>query len=1398
MMKIKTLKPTNKMVINSIGLNLSTDPRDYLIHTGDTFVHVASMKQDDTLEKLTLGLSTVLPPGSEFMLKFSYTGKIRDSLRGLYKAPYLSETGEIRTIASTQFEPISARRVFPCFDEPDFKAAWKVTIIHPQGSTALANGIEEGEPIPLPDQPGWLKSTFRETILLSTYLVAFTVNDFVYLEGRTKSNVRVRLWSRKAIVGNLKYALSVGIKVLDYFEEYYGINFPMPKQDMIAIPNFEAGAMENMGLRNSLQEKELVTRIVTHELAHQWFGNLVTLKWWDDLWLNEGFGTHMEFLGAEYASGGHFHEASNFETEAVAKAFEMDATGNSHPLSFKITRGSDASNAFDHISYYKGAAFIRMLEKIIGTESLKKGLRAYLKKYAYSNAAAIDMLRVLGEHVPEDILGPDGARFNLPKFSIPWIQQMGFPLLSVRRIDENTVEIRQKRFKANPSQKDQAQYAENPLGYRWDIPIWYQVGGRPQRIVWLPFDKERITIHVSKRGGTLMINPEAIGYYRVNYDAELWGQIAEQLDKDPKAIPPLGRCRLIDDAFQLASAGELPYQTATRLTSYLDQETDLCPWKTALKQFLVIALNLGPEAADAGSAVKAYIGGKLNPLLEKVDLDSSNFMGDEDFAKSSLLRDITSVCAYMQLPECIKKMQDIFKEKFSTTCSANDLASSCSRVPIDVRGDIYCAAMIGGDEKLFQSFRDYFKTGVNERNYLILGMSCAKDPKLIDTLLTDALETRNGFQLGDTMLAFAMVGVRPFNSQLCTDFVLKHWPRIFERFGESILSLQTLIQYGVSVTTQEQLVTLEKFLADNRETTRDSLTKWNSEVEHGKKRIAWLSKNKEPLNINRKSGKTGEIGNPDFFIIVFSMLLEISEYEWQIVICGTIGLLGTAAGLHSLFVIRRCPFLIGIVEHYCLIHAATGVIVNFGHFGWAVPSAIWHIQYDFSFVNYFISTVIFASVFVAYVARIFLAINRWLSVAFYGKYYYHVEKAKTWCYVTLIGSSVIFNIPFLIPDCRPSVYTDPFIFFYAGEGGCGPIYSDISQIKFGYLEIGVTTIMEVSSLLLLNIQLKKLERGRSGTNSRSQLGWQLRFATQLVVFNAGEIASLALYTFFNQIAASVFELFILGTACWQLQWLVVSFIYIIFQSRGEKSTATPVTLVVATRNSSRALNAELEVLNYIVSFIIYACVPFSYFARMSMAFNRWIAVAFDGKYYSYLENARVVSYGLLVVVPMLFVIPLFIPGCRATLLTDPYIVFWTGEGDCGPIYIDIVQIKGGYFEIAVSMLFELWAMFLLGRRLRSFKQNYRGVNSRSQLGRQFRFASQLVAINTSEIAINVTYSIFTEYATSDLHMFLLATASWQLGAMIVCLIYIFFQRSGAQSRSGKVTLVATGQNSSKF
>ncbi|CAJ0576774.1 unnamed protein product, partial [Mesorhabditis spiculigera] len=899
----------------------------------------------------------------------------------------------IWTIASTQFEPISARRVFPCFDEPDFKAAWKVAIIHPNGSTALANGIGEGEPIPIPDQPGWLKSTFRETIPLSTYLVAFTVNDFVCLEGRTKTNIRVRLWSRKAIVQNLKYALSVGIKVLDYFEEYYGINFPMPKQDMIAIPNFEAGAMENMGLvtykeqslnydpeRNSLQEKELVTRIVTHELAHQWFGNLVTLKWWDDLWLNEGFGTHMEFLGAEYASGGHFQEASNFETEAVAKAFEMDATGNSHPLSFKITRGSDASNAFDHISYYKGAAFIRMLEKIIGTESLKKGLRAYLKKYAYSNAAAIDMLRALGEHVPEDILGPDGSRFNLTKFSIPWIQQMGFPLLSVRRIDENTVEIRQKRFKANPSQKDQAQYAENPLGYKWDIPIWYQVGGRPQRIVWLPFDKEKITIHVSEREGTLIINPEAIGYYRVNYDAELWEQIAQQLDKDPKAIPPLGRCRLIDDAFQLASAGELPYQRATRLTSYLDQETDLCPWKTALKQFLVIARNLGPEAADEGS----------------------------------LLRDITSVCTYMQLPECMKKMQDIFKEKFTTTCSANDLASRCSR------------------------------------------------------------------------------------------------------FGESILSLQTLIQYGVSVTTQEQLNILQKFLDDNRETTRDSLTKWNSEVEHGK-----------------------------------------------------IGLLGTAAGLHSLFVIRRCPFLIGIVEHYCLIHAATGVIVNFGHFGWAVPSAIWHIQYDFSFVNYFISTVIFASVFVAYVARIFLAINRWLSVAFYGKYYYHVEKAKAWCYVTLIGSSVIFNIPLLIPDCRPSVYTDPFIFFYAGEGECGPKYSDISQIKFGYLEIGVTTILEVSSLLLLNIQLKKLERGRSGTNSRSQLGWQLRFATQLVVFNAGEIASLALYTFFNQIAASVFELFILGTACWQLQWLVVSFIYIIFQSRGEKSTATPVTLVVATRNSSR-------------------------------------------------------------------------------------------------------------------------------------------------------------------------------------------------------------------------------------
>ncbi|CAJ0569679.1 unnamed protein product, partial [Mesorhabditis spiculigera] len=289
-------------------------------------------------------------------------------------------------------------------------------------------------------------------------------------------------------------------------------------------------------------------------------------------------------------------------------------------------------------------------------------------------------------------------------------------------------------------------------------------------------------------------------------------------------------------------------------------------------------------------------------------------------------------------------------------------------------------------------------------------------------------------------------------------------------------------------------------------------------------------------------------------------MIVISDHALQIIICGMIGLLGTIAAIYSLVVIRRCQFLTGIVEHYCLIHASSGVVINACHTIWAVPCAIWDLNAELEWISYVFGFFIYAIIPLAYVARVSLAINRWFSVAFHGRYYHHLEEQRIYCYAVLVVLSAILIIPLLIPGCRCSLFTSPVIMFWTGESAIGGLYVDVVQIKLGYVEIAITATLEVSTLLLLSRRLKKLERTHTG-QSRRQVGRQLRFAGQLVTFNTTEIAILVVTSVCTQYAATDFHMFLLFTASWQFGALLGNIIYIVFQRRSPKTGSGNVTLV---------------------------------------------------------------------------------------------------------------------------------------------------------------------------------------------------------------------------------------------
>jgi len=340
--------------------------------------------------------------GSTVSLTIQYTGVLNDKMCGFYRSTYTDlVSGEGKTMATTQFEAIDARQALPCWDEPAFKAVFEVDVVAPKGTIALGNmPVRERE---VDAESGATRFCFEPTPVMSSYLLAFVVGDLQCVEGKTEKGVDVAVYSTPGHDGQGDFALSVACKALDFFGDYFGIDYVLPKCDMVAIADFAAGAMENWGLvtyreaallvderKTSAAAKQRVAYVVCHELAHQWFGNLVTMAWWNDLWLNEGFATWVGWLAVD-AIFPEWQVWRQFVANDVGYALRVDALESSHPIEAVINDPKEISQIFDGLSYQKGAAVIRLLESTIGADAFKAGMRLYLDRFRFGNAETRDL-----------------------------------------------------------------------------------------------------------------------------------------------------------------------------------------------------------------------------------------------------------------------------------------------------------------------------------------------------------------------------------------------------------------------------------------------------------------------------------------------------------------------------------------------------------------------------------------------------------------------------------------------------------------------------------------------------------------------------------------------------------------------------------------------------------------------------------------------------------------------------------------------------------------------------------------------------------------------------------------------------------------------------------------------
>jgi aminopeptidase N len=519
-------------------------------------------------------------------------------MHGFYRSSYKSLDDEDRIMATTQFEATDARRAFPCWDEPSFKATYSVTlhvpVISGRSIVALSNTPTESLTETLDGSANNSANnsaktkvyTFSKTPLMSTYLLAFVVGEFdaiSHTSTTTKIATSVLTMPGKGHQG--AFCLTTASAALDFLNDYYGVDYPLTKSDLVAIPDFAAGAMENWGLvtyreakiltdkGTSLSMKKGIARTVCHELAHMWFGNLATMEWWDGLFLNEGFARFMEFKAVN-----HIFPEWNIWTEFIQSVYSLamglDAMKTSHPVEMQCSTPDEINSMFDAISYAKGASVLRMLSHFLNDDTFMKGIKIYLKKYSYANAKSTDLWACLAE----------GSGVDVQSFVSPWISQVGFPVVT---IDEAAGTATMERFLASgPDSNDESSSSTWPCPFSFDDGSTVLLNASDEASVQALLSKVR---DIKAKQGYFNLNTGRFGFFRVNYSADNWAALSAALA--PKVLSIIDRIALVDDCFALGKSGYVPITTPLDLVSSFGEfgEDDYIVWQEVSEQLLALA-----------------------------------------------------------------------------------------------------------------------------------------------------------------------------------------------------------------------------------------------------------------------------------------------------------------------------------------------------------------------------------------------------------------------------------------------------------------------------------------------------------------------------------------------------------------------------------------------------------------------------------------------------------------------------------------------------------------------------------------------------------------------------------------------------------------------------------------
>ncbi|HTW32700.1 MAG TPA: M1 family aminopeptidase [Candidatus Sulfotelmatobacter sp.] len=755
---IQVLKPTSEITLNSADI----DFHDVTITSGGATQKATVTPQKDK-EMVVLAVAKPLAAGPA-TIHITYAGILNSEMRGLY----LGKDDKGRKYAATQFEATDARRAFPSFDEPDYKATFDITAVAPKGMVAISNQKILSDT----DGPGDKHTVrFATTPKMSSYLAALVVGNFEYIEGEA-DGIPIRVWGTPGKKDMGKFALEVAEMAIKYYDHYFAIKYPYGKLDLVGLPDFSAGAMENTGCitfrevllqidekQGSIGLKKTIATVITHEMAHQWFGDLVTMKWWDDIWLNEGFATWMESKPVEA-----WKPEWQIDLDDVSNTngtLNTDSLANTRPIHQAAETPDQIQELFDGIAYGKAASVLRMLESYLGEETFRAGVNAYLKQHQYGNATAEDFwdAQAKTSKKPVDQIMPT------------WVKQPGAPILNVKTQcskNSTSVTLSQKRYYS-----DRTAF-EAPNDQLWQIPLCMKgsASGNDKKCELMT--KKEETFSLPGCSTWVLGNAGATGYYRVGYQPEAVRSLAA--DAETK-LTPAERIDLQGDIWASVRIGREPVGDYLAFAQGLQGDKNRAVIDDVLGRLDYIDRYLVSDSDR--DTYRAWLRQYLSPMMKEVGWEPKP---GENVEQKELRSRIIGALGYdARDPEVLAEARKVAEKALADPASVDP----------EVAGTAFALAALNGDSTFYDKVMAALKNPKSPEQYYTYLYTLPQfgDPKLLERTLDYAVSPDVRSQ--DALSVVTSVLRNPEGQQLAWKFIQDHWSAI-EKAGGPFASAQVV------------------------------------------------------------------------------------------------------------------------------------------------------------------------------------------------------------------------------------------------------------------------------------------------------------------------------------------------------------------------------------------------------------------------------------------------------------------------------------------------------------------------------------------------------------------------------------------------------------------------------